>query len=116
MNPRKMIADAGYHPEAVAALTQAYEEAWSIIASRHAREASQERLRFKIAGVVMLLGRRLSDPVELGTWLCGSWRRAKIGTHSRPVGASQFHGSAAMSSQPALLDFTRAAVRRSSRE
>ena len=65
MNARKMIADAGYHPEAAAALTQAYEDAWSIIASRHATDATEERLRFKLAGVVMLLGRKLSNPVEL---------------------------------------------------
>ena len=65
MNARKLIADAGYHPEAVAALTQAFEDAWSIIASRHITDACHERLRFKLAGVVMLLGRRLRDPVEL---------------------------------------------------
>lgn len=66
MNARRMIADAGYQPEAVAALTQAFEDAWSTIASRHATDhACHERLRFKLAGVVMLLGRRLSDPVEL---------------------------------------------------
>ena len=65
MNARRMIADAGYHPEEVAALTQAFEDAWSIIASRHEAAACQERLRFKLAGVIMLLGRRLSDPIEL---------------------------------------------------
>ena len=65
MNARRMIADAGYHPEEVAALTQAFEDAWSTIASRHETAACQERLRFKLAGVIMLLGRRLSDPIEL---------------------------------------------------
>ena len=38
MNARRMIADAGYQPEAVAALTQAFEDAWSTIASRHATD------------------------------------------------------------------------------
>ncbi|KAB2943633.1 MAG: hypothetical protein K8F92_04515 [Hyphomicrobium sp.] len=60
-----MIADAGYAPEMTASLTQVFEDAWVETRSRATSDHHAERLRSKLAGIVMLLGQRLDDPDEL---------------------------------------------------
>lgn len=65
MQVHRMIANAGYPPEVVASLTQAFEAAWEDIAGR-AAGPDAERLRFKLAGIIMLTGRHVTDPIELG--------------------------------------------------
>lgn len=65
MHVRRMIANAGYSPPAVAGLTQAFDDAWEEISARVQAEPDAERVRFKLAGIIMLMGRHVTDLIEL---------------------------------------------------
>lgn len=65
MGVRRLIASAGYAPDAVAALAQVYDDAWAVIEPGLEGDAALDRASQKLAGIIMLMGCRISDPAEL---------------------------------------------------
>ncbi len=65
MKIHRMIADAAYSPEITAWLTLALEDAWVEVRSMAKSDHDAERLRLKLAGILMLLGQRMHDLTEL---------------------------------------------------